>query len=241
MGSSESEGSGSESNGGTGNEGGGTGEGSGGTTDGEVGVSGGVGSVHAHGLSLVVSREVGVNFLGILLGLEVGNGLDGGDGGSGGGEAAGIGSSDEGGLDAVGDHDEASVDDGDGGSGSGKSGSTDKLPGSVGDPRGLLGGGSDDTTFGNSLVGVADEVLGSESLNATTSNLGGSEGGLSVSGEGNLNLVSVGLGEDGGGDLGDRGGSPGVSNVSGEGDLGADAADGSGSKLGECNHDEEII
>merc|ERR1719272_2464787 len=164
--------------------------------------------------------------------------------GTGDGEAAGIGTSDEGGLGAVGDHDEVSVDDGYGGSGSGKSGSTDKLPGSVGDVRGLLSGGTDDrrsSGIGNRLPGVADEVLGSESLNATTSNLGGSEGGLSVSGGGNLNLVSVGLGEDGGGDLGDRGGSPGVSNVTREGDHGADAADGSGSKLGECNHDEEIV
>ena len=125
MGSSESEGSGSESNGGTGNEGGGTGEGDGGSTGSKVSVSGTVGRVHLNGLSLVVSREGGVNLLGILLGLEVGDALDGGDSGSGSGEAGRISGHSVGGSGAVGDHDEAGVNDGNGGTGNSKSSSTD--------------------------------------------------------------------------------------------------------------------
>ena len=121
MGSSESEGSGSESNGGTGNEGGGTGEGDGSSTGSKVGVSGTVGSVHLNGLSLVVSREGGVNLLLCLLGLVVGEALDGIDGGSGAGEAAGVSGNNVGGSGAVGDQDDSGVNDGNAGSGLGKS------------------------------------------------------------------------------------------------------------------------
>jgi len=112
----------------------------------------------------------------------------------------------------------------------------------VGDPGGLLGGSTDvssGTTIGFGLRGVADEVLGRESLNATTHILSVSDSAGSSCG-GNGNLVSVGLGEDGGGGLGDSSGGPGVADVSGEGNLSSYAADGIGS-FDECNHDEEII
>ena len=240
MGSSESEGSGSESNGGTGNEGGGTGEGDGGAAGGEVRVGRAVGGVHLDGLSLVVSGEGGVNLLGVLLGLVVGDALDGVGNGSGGGEAAGVGGRDEGGLGAVGDHDETGVNDGNGGSGLSERASTDEFPGGVRDPGGLLLEGTDDRRFREGLGGVADEVLGGESLDATTHDLARRDSAGSSSG-GNLNLVSVGLGEDGGGGLDDGRGGPGDADVTGEGDGSSFTADGVGG-LDECNsHDEEII
>ena len=93
MGSSESEGSGSEGNGGAGNEGGGTGEDDRGSADSVDGVSAGRGtrrgSVHADGVALGESRDADVSLLGVLLGLEVGEALDGRGGRSGGISACG--------------------------------------------------------------------------------------------------------------------------------------------------------
>ena len=113
----------------------------------------------------------------------------------------------------------------------------------MGDPGGLLFDGTDvssSSTIGFGLRGVADEVLGGLTLNATTHNLGVSDSGGSSSG-GNGNLVSVGRGQNVGGGLDDSGGGPGDADVSGEHNGSSDTADGIGSSDESNCHDEEII